>query len=109
MYIFSYVSYFIDFLFRYAENAKKISFSFTNRPMTPLNTALWWIEHVLATDGFELAKSNAMNMSWFTYHSVDVILVLFGGILLLLAVIIFSIKKICCTTRRTGKRKEKKN
>lgn len=74
--------------------------------MTPLKTALWWIEHVLATGGFELAKSNAMNMSWFTYHSVDVILVLFGGLSLVLAVVILVIKKICCCSRG-GKRKEK--
>jgi len=59
----------------YAERAKIISSNFRNRPMTPLETSVWWIEYVLA-NGNEFTKSPATNLSWFVYHSIDVMLLL---------------------------------
>ncbi|KAJ6648180.1 UDP-glycosyltransferase UGT5 [Pseudolycoriella hygida] len=31
------------------KNAKKVSFSFKNRPQHPIETAVWWVEHVAST------------------------------------------------------------
>lgn len=50
--------------------------------MTPKETSVWWIEYILA-NGNELTKSPATNLSWFAYHSIDVILFLvsiFGAV-----------------------------
>lgn len=61
----------------YAERAKIISTNFRTRPMTPVETSLWWIQYVLANGG-ELTKSHATNLSWFVYYSIDVMLLLSG-------------------------------
>lgn len=59
----------------YTNRAKIISTHFRNRPKTPLETSIWWIQYILANGG-ELIKSPATNMSWFVYYSVDVMLLL---------------------------------
>lgn len=61
--------------------------------MTPLETSIWWIQYVLANGG-ELTKSHAPNMSWFAYHSVDVMLLL-GTISICAVYGIFVLFKIC--------------
>lgn len=43
--------------------------------MTPIDTSLWWIEYILKNGG-ESTKSPATNLSWFVYHSIDVMLLL---------------------------------
>lgn len=43
--------------------------------MTPIDTSLWWIEYVISNGG-ESIKSPATNLSWFVYHSLDVMLLL---------------------------------
>lgn len=43
--------------------------------MTPIETSLWWIQYILENDG-ELITSHATNLSWFVYHSIDVLLLL---------------------------------
>lgn len=60
----------------YKTNAERTSHAFRDRPMSPVDTATWWIEHVIATGGFPLGRSSAVEMSWFTYYSVDAMLTL---------------------------------
>ena len=57
---------------RSSENAKKVSFSFKNRPLSPVESAVWWSEYVITTNGAVLTKSNAVFLNWITYHSLDV-------------------------------------
>lgn len=61
-------------------NAKTVSHSFNNRILKPLDTAIWWVEHVAATKGAPLIQSNSVYMSGFSYHLLDVYAVLALGI-----------------------------
>lgn len=63
----------------YKASAQRVSRAFRARPMSPVDTATWWIEHVIETDGFPLGRSYAVEMSWFTYHSVDAMLTLLAA------------------------------
>lgn len=65
-------------------NAKTVSYSFNNRILKPLDTAVWWVEHVAATKGAQLLKSNSVNMNGFAYHLLDVYAVLALGILMII-------------------------
>lgn len=64
----------------YAANAARTSLAFRQRPMSPVDTSVWWIEHVIETGGLPLARSHAMELSWWSYHSVDVIATLAFGL-----------------------------
>lgn len=57
---------------KYMDNAKKIARSFKNRPKSAMETAIWWVEHVIETNGAPLTKSISSRMSRFTYYSLDV-------------------------------------
>lgn len=83
----------------YAERAKIISTNFRNRPMTPIETSLWWIQYVLANGG-ELTKSHATNLSWLVYHSIDVMLLLGGVLISAVYGIIFLVKVRANRVRR---------
>lgn len=56
------------------ENMKKVSYSYTHRPRTPVETAVFWTEYVAATKGAPLMRSHMTNMSAFVYYSIDVYL-----------------------------------
>ena len=66
---------------RSAENAKRVSFSYKNRPLTPSEAAVWYSEYVISTNGAILTKSNSVIMNWFAYHSLDVYLAIFSVLL----------------------------
>lgn len=94
--------------------AQQISYEHNNRLTTPLETAVWWVEHTIATRGFKLGQANTANMSWFTYHSFDSITIS----LLVLLLIVYALKcivmqfvKCCCTyiTRKTSDAIKKHN
>lgn len=71
---------------------------------SPLETAVWWVEQVIATSGFELGRTNTPYMSWFSYHSIDAFFVVMTIILLL----IFGIIKIFFFVAKTISIKVKK-
>ncbi|CAH2096275.1 unnamed protein product [Euphydryas editha] len=67
----------------YRENAKEISRRFKDRPMSALDTAMFWIEYVIRNKGAEYMKNPARNMSWFAYSMIDV----YAAILLALIIV----------------------
>ncbi|KAF9418805.1 hypothetical protein HW555_004472 [Spodoptera exigua] len=56
----------------YLKRAKELSRRFKDRPMSPLDTAMFWIEYVIRNKGAHHIKSPALNMSWITYNMLDV-------------------------------------
>lgn len=54
---------------------KKVSKLFKDRPMTPVDTALWWVEFVLRHDSEEITEylqSRSVNQSWWVRRQLDV-------------------------------------
>lgn len=94
--------------YSYRENAAKVSFAFRNRPLSPVDTSVWWIEYVIATGGMSFARTPyVVDMYWFTYHSVDVVVVLIAGFFIM-AAIFSSLIVYCCNQRKNKPRKEQK-
>lgn len=60
---------------RYKEQAEKVAKSYKNRPLSAIDTAVFWVENLIENDG-SLLKSQAVELNWFYYYSVDVILLL---------------------------------
>ncbi|XP_041979455.1 UDP-glycosyltransferase UGT5-like [Aricia agestis] len=56
----------------YAKSAKEMSRRFKDRPLPPLDTAIFWLEYVIRNNGAEHLKNPARNMSWVTYSMWDV-------------------------------------
>lgn len=90
----------------YKANAVRTSRAFRSRPLSPVDTATWWIEHVIETDGFPLGRSQAVDMSWFTYHSVDAILTLLAAVMALLWLVVRLMRGFSCSLCKWRSKKE---
>ncbi|KAM8716696.1 hypothetical protein ACLKA7_003550 [Drosophila subpalustris] len=92
-------------------NAQRIATAYNDRPQQPLDTAVWWVEHVAETRGAPLLQSSAVHLSRFVYHSFDVYLCVSSGLLLILGSFI-GLWRLCCRSKRhqpNPKRKSKRN
>lgn len=69
---------------RTQDNAKKVAYSYTHRPMKPKEAAVYWAEYVIATGGAQLTRPHTIDAHWFIYSGLDIYL-------FLLTVFIFAI------------------
>lgn len=79
---------------KYVKMAKHRSRVFHDRPLSPMQNAVYWIEYVIRHNGAPHLKVAAVGLPWYKYYMVDVVAVLSGGILLGLFLLGFSVKLI---------------
>ncbi|XP_045852905.1 UDP-glucuronosyltransferase 2A1 isoform X5 [Meles meles] len=91
----------------YKENATRLSKIHHDQPVKPLDRAVFWIEFVMRHKGAKHLRPAAHNLTWFQYHSLDVI----GFLLACVATAIFLVTKCCLFSYRkfgkTGKKKKR--
>ncbi|XP_004648277.1 UDP-glucuronosyltransferase 2B17-like [Octodon degus] len=91
----------------YKENAMKLSTIHHDQPMKPLDRAVFWIEYVMRHKGAKHLRPLAHNLTWYQYHSLDVI----GFLLACVATIAFFVIKcfLFCFHKfvKTGKKKKR--
>lgn len=89
---------FVKIICRVFAAAQKVSYEHNHRLRSPLETAVWWVEHTIATNGFELGKAHTADMSWFTYYSIDAITLCVVSLVALIYVIMWLIVQLfrCC-------------
>ncbi|KAM9811032.1 UDP-glucuronosyltransferase 2A2 [Neosynchiropus ocellatus] len=92
----------------YKENAMHLSRIHHDRPMSPLDEAVFWIEFTMRNKGAKHLRVHAHELTWYQYHSLDVMGFLLGVGLLLLWLFVRSCKfcwQRCCSW--SGKTKSK--
>lgn len=73
---------------RYEHRAKELSEVFRHRQNKPIDTAVWWVEHLLKYKSTsETLHSYAVELNWFVFNSLDAIM--------LIIVLIVVIKEVC--------------
>ncbi|NWW38296.1 UD2C1 glucuronosyltransferase, partial [Panurus biarmicus] len=86
--------------FTYKENALKLSKIQHDQPVKPLDRAVFWIEFVMRHKGAKHLRPAAHHLTWYQYHSLDVLAFLFTCT----ATIVFILFKCClCCCRRCGR------
>ncbi|XP_055443444.1 UDP-glucuronosyltransferase 2B17-like isoform X2 [Bubalus kerabau] len=75
----------------YKENVMRLSAIQHDQPMKPLDRAVFWIEFVMRHKGAKHLRPAIHDLTWFQYHSLDVI----GFLLACVATTIFVIIKCC--------------
>ena len=81
---------------------------FRDRPLAPLETAIYWIQYVIRHNGARHLRSAAVDLEWYQYTLLDVISVIFLSFAVVIAAFYLIIKKLlslCCRS----KPKEKKD
>ncbi|XP_028128387.1 UDP-glycosyltransferase UGT5 isoform X2 [Diabrotica virgifera virgifera] len=74
----------------YAQNAKLLSERFKDRPMSPMDTAIYWIEYVAKYKGAPFMRTAVTDMPFYQYLLLDVI-----GFLFLIGAIFIYIFYFC--------------
>lgn len=94
---------------RYKENAMRLSRIQHDQPMTPLDQAVFWIEFVIRHKGAKHLRVQAHSLTWYQYHSLDVLAVLLTtavlAVLLFLTTCRFCFRK-CCRKSKTKSKSE---
>ncbi|XP_074525903.1 UDP-glucuronosyltransferase 2A1-like isoform X2 [Halichoeres trimaculatus] len=91
----------------YKESAMRLSSIHHDRPMKALDEAVFWIEYTMRNKGAKHLRVAAHELTWYQYHSLDVLLFLLSILLVLMFVFIKSCSfcfRRCCG-RKTTKRK----
>lgn len=91
---------------RYLENARKLSKAFRDRPMKPLETAVWWTEYIGRGNGLPYVRSERVNMSWYERNLIDVAAFLIAITVLALYVLYCAINHYVFTKRGGMKHKK---
>ncbi|KAM4854657.1 UDP-glucuronosyltransferase 2B10 isoform 1-T1 [Thomomys bottae] len=75
----------------YKKNAMWLSAIHHDQPMKPLDRAVFWIEFVMRHKGAKHLRPLAHNLTWYQYHSLDVL----GFLLACVATVTFLVMKCC--------------
>ena len=62
---------------KFRENAEIISRRFTDRPMTPQESVVYWTEYVAKHNGAAHLKAQSVSLSFIEFHLIDVYCTLF--------------------------------
>uniref|UniRef100_A0AAQ6IG38 UDP-glucuronosyltransferase n=1 Tax=Anabas testudineus TaxID=64144 RepID=A0AAQ6IG38_ANATE len=90
----------------YKENAMRLSSIHRDRPMSPLDEAVFWIEFTMRNKGAKHLRVQAHELTWYQYHSLDVLGFIITVVLLLILLFMKTCRfcfRMCC--RRRGKKK----
>ncbi|MED6237200.1 hypothetical protein ATANTOWER_020686 [Ataeniobius toweri] len=91
----------------YKENVMRLSRIHHDRPISPRDEAVFWIEFTMRNKGAKHLRVQAHELTWYQYHSLDVLLFLLT-IDLLLIFILFKTCSYCfqrCCDRKSTKTK----
>ncbi|KAM4836418.1 UDP-glucuronosyltransferase 1-2-like isoform 1-T1 [Thomomys bottae] len=75
----------------YKENIMHLSSLHKDRPIEPLDLAVFWVEYVMRHKGAPHLRPAAHDLTWYQYHSLDVI----GFLLAILLAVALTIFKCC--------------
>lgn len=86
------------------EKAKQVAFSYQNRPRSPKETAIWWVEYVAATRGAPLLKPDLNHLNPISYYSFDIYATFITILLIIATAWYYVILK--CLEKLTAKQKQ---
>ncbi|XP_008334146.1 UDP-glucuronosyltransferase 2C1-like isoform X1 [Cynoglossus semilaevis] len=90
----------------YKENAMQLSRIHHDRPMSPRDEAIFWIEYTMRNKGAKHLRVQAHELTWFQYHSLDVLVFLLSIVLLITLLFIKACSlcfRRCCGSKRKRK------
>ncbi|XP_070760374.1 UDP-glucuronosyltransferase 2A2-like isoform X2 [Enoplosus armatus] len=94
----------------YKENAMRLSSIHHDRPMSPRDEAVFWIEFTMRNKGAKHLRVQAHELTWYEYHNLDVGAFLLAIVVFLILIFIktcrFCFRRCCSTKGKTKKKAE---
>ncbi|XP_030745462.1 UDP-glucuronosyltransferase 2C1-like [Sitophilus oryzae] len=92
---------------KYRENAQRRSKLFHDRPMKPMDTAIYWVEYVIRNNGAQHLRIAGADQAWYEYYLVDVVLFLLACLVVVFEISKFVLKKAFLVVRSKLSPKQK--
>ena len=89
----------------YRENMQRLSRLHRDRPMQPLDSAIFWTEFVMRHKGAAHLRTESYKMPWYSYHSLDVIAFLAVVLAVIVGVVVGTLRFLCLRLCRRSKPK----
>ncbi|XP_054656260.1 UDP glucuronosyltransferase 5 family, polypeptide G1 [Dunckerocampus dactyliophorus] len=90
----------------YRDNILRLSQVHHDRPVSPLNVAIFWIEYVIRHKGAAHLRPAAYGLAWYSYFCLDVLLVMVAVVGAFVGASIFICKSVCCRRFRRKMKSE---
>lgn len=84
-------------MYSYRENAKRLSRIYMDRPMSAMDTAIFWTEYVIRHKGAAHLRPAILDLAWYQYLLLDVL-----AVILLSVITVFLL--VCIITRKLIKK-----
>ncbi|XP_044571308.1 UDP-glucosyltransferase 2 [Drosophila ananassae] len=94
---------------KFRNNMKQASKVFRDRPLSAMDTAMYWINYVIEHRGAPHLISVGAELTWYQFYLLDVIGLAFAVVLLPILALLFICRKSSKKTATSPKRKLKKN
>ncbi|XP_059131141.1 UDP-glucuronosyltransferase 2B31-like isoform X3 [Peromyscus eremicus] len=91
----------------YKENAMRLSRIHHDQAVKPLDRAIFWIEYVMRNKGAKHLRVAAHDLTWFQYHSLDVLGFLLACVLTVMLIIMKCCLFCCQKFAKSGKKKKR--
>ncbi|KAF2895932.1 hypothetical protein ILUMI_10246 [Ignelater luminosus] len=93
---------------KYADNAKRRSSIMRDQPMTALERGVFWVEYALRHKGAPHLRSAALNLAWYQYLLLDVIVFVIAALFMTFLTLRFVIRKCMGSKKKSSKVSEDK-
>ena len=90
----------VTFHFSYKHNMQQLSLKFNDRPMKPVDSAVWWTEYVLRHDDHSDLKPLGMRHNWCVRRSLDVWTFVAVAVFILMSIIAYLLKNLLASLRQ---------
>ncbi|XP_041863901.1 UDP-glucuronosyltransferase 1A5-like [Melanotaenia boesemani] len=90
----------------YRQNIQRLSHLHKDQPISPMDRAIFWVEYVMRHKGAPHLRTEAYKMPWYSYHSLDVLLVLLAAVTMLLFSVFAVCRFLCCRRAKKSKTKQ---
>lgn len=98
---------------KYTQLVRDMSQRYRDQPMEPLQTAVYWVEHIMRHKGATYLHCAGLDLNWIEYHNIDAIAILYGGLMFALGALLWILKCLLgclfCRNPKDGKNKLKKH
>ncbi|KAM9788461.1 UDP-glucuronosyltransferase 2C1-like [Neosynchiropus ocellatus] len=85
----------------YRQNIQRLSRLYRDQPMTPMDQAIFWVEHVIRNKGAPHLRTEAYKMPWYSYYCFDVMLLFFTALVVQVSATVAFCQFLFCRKRET--------
>ncbi|EDW15705.2 uncharacterized protein Dmoj_GI10119 [Drosophila mojavensis] len=85
---------------RYAQQMREMSARFKDQHETPLERAVYWVEHVTRQKGAKYLRSASQDLNFIQYHNLDVFAMIVGGLISITFAVIYILAIVVRFIRR---------